>query len=164
MTLDQLLVCIDKMQKHGGTFRYLVQGLPGLLGPDIKLGHKIIVGFVPETRELIAYVEILGLLKSAAFLLRGAVMHWSTSTLTTSWKRRSAAPSSRLIQRFSMLKIGGRSGSVRLTARPFGIISGRRSLNYRHSIMCDLCQRPRPSRGYNLALFMVSYMQSRCHF
>lgn len=72
MTLDQLLACIDKMQQHGGTFRYLVQGLPGLVGPDIKLGHKIIVRSVPKTGELIAYVEILGLLKIGGVFAAGS--------------------------------------------------------------------------------------------
>jgi hypothetical protein len=71
MTLDQLLACIDKMQQHGGTFRYLVDGLPGLLGPDIKLGHKIIVRSVPKTGELIAFVEILGLLKIGGVFANG---------------------------------------------------------------------------------------------
>ena len=71
MTLDQLLVSIKKMQEHGGTFRYLVDDLPGLLGPDIKLGHKIIVRSVPKTGELIAFVEILGLLKIGGVFAAG---------------------------------------------------------------------------------------------
>lgn len=72
MTLDQLLACIDKMQRHGGTFRYLVQGVPGLMGPDIKLGHKIIVRSVPKTGQLIAYAEILGLLKIGGVFAEGS--------------------------------------------------------------------------------------------
>jgi hypothetical protein len=62
-TFDQLRASIANAQKNGGTFRYLVDGLPGLEGPDIELGHKIVVRSVPSTGELIAYVEILGALK-----------------------------------------------------------------------------------------------------
>jgi hypothetical protein len=71
MTMDRLLACIDGMQRNGGTFRYFVNGLPGLVGPDIKLGHKIIVRSVPKTGELIAYVEILGLLKIGGVFAEG---------------------------------------------------------------------------------------------
>ncbi|WP_171070345.1 HNH endonuclease [Methylobacterium terricola] len=63
MDWDQLLQVINSMQDHGGTFRYLVDGLPGLRGPEIPIGHKIIVRCVPESGELIAYVEILGILR-----------------------------------------------------------------------------------------------------
>lgn len=62
MEWGRLLSCVKQMQKHGGTFRYL-NGLPGLLGPNIDVGHKIIVRSVQNTGELIAYVEILGVLK-----------------------------------------------------------------------------------------------------
>jgi hypothetical protein len=58
-----LLKCIKDMQTNGGTFRYFADGLPGLQGPRIDLGHKLIVRSVPSTGELIAYVEILGVLK-----------------------------------------------------------------------------------------------------
>ncbi|MDW3098675.1 MAG: HNH endonuclease [Alphaproteobacteria bacterium] len=60
---NRLLQVIRKMQTDGGTFRYLIGGLPGLKGPDISLGHKIIIRSVPSTGELIAYIEILGVLK-----------------------------------------------------------------------------------------------------
>lgn len=63
MDWQGLLDCIQKMQAGGGTFRYLIEGLPGLKGPDIRLGHKIVVRSVPASGELIAYVEILGMLK-----------------------------------------------------------------------------------------------------
>jgi len=63
MDWDRLLSCVKQMQKRGGTFRYFINGLPGLLGPNIDLGHKIIVRSVQSTGELIAYVEILGILK-----------------------------------------------------------------------------------------------------
>jgi hypothetical protein len=63
MDWNRLLVCIAQMQTTGGTFRYFVDGLPGLRGPQIDLGHKLIVRSVPATGELIAYVEILGVLK-----------------------------------------------------------------------------------------------------
>jgi hypothetical protein len=55
--------CIVGMRARGGTFRYFVGGLPGLRGPEVGLGHKIIARSVPSTGELIAYVEILGILK-----------------------------------------------------------------------------------------------------
>jgi hypothetical protein len=54
---------IRSMQANGGSFRYLIGGLPGLSGPDVRLGHKIVVRSVPQTGKLIAYVEILGMLK-----------------------------------------------------------------------------------------------------
>jgi hypothetical protein len=41
----------------------MVEGLPGLKGPDIPIGHKIIVRSVPMSGQLIAYVEILGVLR-----------------------------------------------------------------------------------------------------
>lgn len=63
MNWDRLLKCIKKMQTHGGTFRYLTDGLPGLNGPELTLNHKIIVRSVPITGNLIAYVELLGVLK-----------------------------------------------------------------------------------------------------
>lgn len=63
MNWQALLDCVRKMQANGGTFRYFIDGLPGLKGPDVPLGHKILVRSVPKTGELIAYVEILGMLK-----------------------------------------------------------------------------------------------------
>ncbi|NEJ74532.1 hypothetical protein GR197_29075 [Rhizobium phaseoli] len=63
MDWDRLLKCVGEMQKHGGTFRYLVDGLPGLTGPDIPLGHKIIIRTVPRTGEMIAFVEVMGILR-----------------------------------------------------------------------------------------------------
>ena len=70
MDWDQLLQSISKMQETGGTFRYLTDGLPGLDGPNIDLGHKIIVRSIPSTGELIAYVEILGILKIGGIFAR----------------------------------------------------------------------------------------------
>lgn len=63
MDWNRLLQCIKDMQTHGGKFRYFTDGLPGLRGPPIDLGHKLIVRSVPSTGELIAYVEILGVLR-----------------------------------------------------------------------------------------------------
>jgi hypothetical protein len=63
---DGLLKYIDNAQKHGGSFRYFTGGLPGLTGPRIDLGHKLVVRSVPSTGNLIAYVEILGVLKIGA--------------------------------------------------------------------------------------------------
>lgn len=63
MDWERLVAAIGAMQSHGGTFRYMVEGLPGLRGPDIPLGHKIIVRSVPKSGQLIAYVEILGVLR-----------------------------------------------------------------------------------------------------
>lgn len=63
MDWSRLLSCVDSMQKNGGTFRYFVDGLPGLLGPNIDLCHKLIVRSIASTGELIAYVEIFGILK-----------------------------------------------------------------------------------------------------
>ncbi|WP_429032535.1 HNH endonuclease [Bradyrhizobium sp. I1.14.4] len=63
MEWDRLLEVVQAMQTHGGTFRYPIQGFPGLRGPDIQLGHKIVVRSVPATGKLIAFIEILGMLK-----------------------------------------------------------------------------------------------------
>jgi len=70
MDWEQLVDCIHKMQKTGGSFRYLVDSLPGLEGPTIKLGHKIVVRSIPHTGELIAYVEILNILKVGGLLAK----------------------------------------------------------------------------------------------
>ena len=59
------------MQTNGGTFRYFVDGLPGLQGPQIDIGHKIIVRSIPSTGGLIAYVEILGILKIGGLFAKG---------------------------------------------------------------------------------------------
>lgn len=63
MDRQRLADVIKTMQGHGGTFRYMIEGLPGLKGPNVPLGHKIIVRSVSATGELITYVEILGMLK-----------------------------------------------------------------------------------------------------
>jgi hypothetical protein len=63
MDWKRLLEVIEKMQKDGGTFRYMTDGLPGLVGPDIPFGHKIVVRSVPHSGKLIAYAEILGVLR-----------------------------------------------------------------------------------------------------
>ena len=68
MDRQRLSQVIKTMQSYGGTFRYLIAGLPGLLGPDVPIGHKIIVRSVPSTGELITYVEILGILKVGGVL------------------------------------------------------------------------------------------------
>lgn len=55
---------IAALQAHGGTFRYFTEGLPGLVGPDIPFGHKLVIRSVPSSGLLIAYVEILGVLRA----------------------------------------------------------------------------------------------------
>lgn len=49
--------------KIGNNLRYYTEGLPGLVGPDIQLGHKLVLRSIPETGELVAYIEILNILK-----------------------------------------------------------------------------------------------------
>jgi hypothetical protein len=63
MDWQRLLSCIKAVQTNGGTFRYFINGLPGLKGPQIDIGHTLVVRAVPSTGELITYVEILGVLK-----------------------------------------------------------------------------------------------------
>ena len=70
MDWDRLLKCIGEMQTRGGNFRYLVDGLPGLAGPDIPLGHKIVIRSVPCTGEMIAYVEVMGILRVGGLFAR----------------------------------------------------------------------------------------------
>jgi len=59
----RLLDVIGNTKNHGGTLRYYTKGLPGLTGPDVPLGHKLIVRSVPKSGKLIAYVEILEVLR-----------------------------------------------------------------------------------------------------
>ncbi len=64
MDWGRLLKCIAEMQTvTGGTFRYLVNGLPGLTGPDIPLGHRIVIRSVPHSGDMIAFVEVMGILR-----------------------------------------------------------------------------------------------------
>ncbi len=70
MDWARLQDCIAKMRINGGTFRYFVGGLPGLRGPEVGLGHKIIARSVPNTGELIVYAEILGVLKVGGLFAR----------------------------------------------------------------------------------------------
>jgi hypothetical protein len=70
MDWNHLLACIKAMQTHGGKFRYFVNDLPGLRGPRVDLGHKLIVRSVPSTGELIAYAEVLGMLKVGGLFAR----------------------------------------------------------------------------------------------
>lgn len=58
-----MLTVVAGMQTHGDTFRYLTNGLPGLVGLDIPLGNKIVARSVPSTGGLTAYAEVLGVLK-----------------------------------------------------------------------------------------------------
>lgn len=73
MEWERLKVIIGEMQKNGGTFRYFTVGLPGLVGPAIPIGHKIIIRSVPKTGELIAYVEIMGVLKVGGIFAKGSL-------------------------------------------------------------------------------------------
>lgn len=70
MDWSRLQDCIAKMRANGGTFRYFVDGLPGLRGPEVGLGHKIIARSVPSTGELIVYVEVLGVVKVGGVFAR----------------------------------------------------------------------------------------------
>lgn len=58
--LNSLLGRLQKIHEHGGMFRYLPDGLPGLQGPQVDYCNKIVVRSVPQTGELIGYVELLG--------------------------------------------------------------------------------------------------------
>jgi hypothetical protein len=63
LSWEELKQDIAERQGGNGRLRHLVNGLPGLEGPVVPFGHKIVMRSVPRTRELIAYVEILGLLR-----------------------------------------------------------------------------------------------------
>jgi hypothetical protein len=52
-------------------FRYLPDGLPGLQGPPIPIGHKIILRTVPRTGQLIGYFEVLGALRVGGLIAEG---------------------------------------------------------------------------------------------
>jgi hypothetical protein len=63
LSWDALKGDVAKRQSGAGALRRLVDGLPGLIGPDVPYGHKIVLRSVPSTGELIAYVEIMGVLR-----------------------------------------------------------------------------------------------------
>jgi len=63
LSWDGLKRDIAMRQSGSGRLRHLVDGLPGLEGPSVPFGHKIVLRSVPRTGELIAYVEILGVLR-----------------------------------------------------------------------------------------------------
>jgi len=58
--LTVLLSRLKNLHEHGGMFRYLPGGLPGLLGPEVDFTNKIVVRSIPHTGEMIGYVELLG--------------------------------------------------------------------------------------------------------
>ncbi len=60
---DGLKRDIVMRQNGAGRLRHMVDGLPGLDGPAVPFGHRIVLRSVPRTGELIAYVEILGVLR-----------------------------------------------------------------------------------------------------
>lgn len=68
---ERLLQLIASMQRNGGLFRHLTEGFPGLVGPEVPIGHKIVLRSNPATRQLIAYVEILGVLRVGGLLGEG---------------------------------------------------------------------------------------------
>lgn len=73
MDWNRLQDCIANMRASGGTFRYFVDGLPGLCGPEVGLGYRIVARSVPSTGELIVYVEMLGVLKVGGVFARSPV-------------------------------------------------------------------------------------------
>jgi phage FluMu protein Com len=72
LPLDALLQRIKEVQERGSPFRYLIDGLPGLDGPKIDLGHKIVVRSVPNTGQLIIYMEIMGVLRIGGVFADGS--------------------------------------------------------------------------------------------
>ncbi|MER9902418.1 hypothetical protein [Mesorhizobium sp. M0130] len=58
--LQSILSRLRNVHEHGGMFRYLPDGLPGLQGPQVDYSNKIIVRSIPHTGEMIGYVELLG--------------------------------------------------------------------------------------------------------
>ena len=54
---------IVESQKGLGPWRHYVDGLPGLVGPDVSFGHKVVLRSIPSTGQLIAYAEVLGVLR-----------------------------------------------------------------------------------------------------
>lgn len=69
MDWDRLKQVIKTVQREGGTFRYLTH-LPGLRGPDVKFGHKLLVRLTPKG-ELITFVELCGVLKIGGVFANG---------------------------------------------------------------------------------------------
>jgi len=61
-----LVARIQRAQEYGGTLRYLIGGLPGVVGPQIDIAHRLVARSVPVTGELIVYLEILGVLQLGA--------------------------------------------------------------------------------------------------
>jgi hypothetical protein len=67
---DRALEVIQDV-KERCTFRYLPDGLPGLIGPDIPVSHKLVLRTVPATGELIGYCEVLGTVRVGGLLGKG---------------------------------------------------------------------------------------------
>jgi HNH endonuclease len=63
LSWDGLKSDVVKRQSGAGALRRLIDGLPGLVGPNVPYGHKVVLRSVPRTGELIAYVEIMGVLR-----------------------------------------------------------------------------------------------------
>jgi len=61
---------VRDFQASGNGLRYLMGGMPGLNGPTVELGHKIVVCTNPRKGELVAYVEILGALRIGGVFAR----------------------------------------------------------------------------------------------
>jgi HNH endonuclease len=76
MTWEMLLTVIKHAQETGWTLRYYVNGLPGLHGPEIELGHKIVMRAVPASGQLIAYVELFSTLKMGGVIAEGGPGHF----------------------------------------------------------------------------------------
>jgi hypothetical protein len=68
MPWSELKATIVREQKQGTCFGVLSQVPPGLNGPNLELGHVIVLRLVPSTGELVAFVQILGVLKLAGVL------------------------------------------------------------------------------------------------
>ena len=72
MMREGLETTIENFRRGRGTrMRYFVDGLPGLQGPQVDLGHKIVFRTIPASGELVTYVEILNAFRVGGVFAQG---------------------------------------------------------------------------------------------
>lgn len=68
MPWSELLAMIKREQERGTCFRFLAETPTGLVGPNPDMAHVLVLRLLPATGELVAFVQILGVLKLAGVI------------------------------------------------------------------------------------------------
>jgi len=64
----ELHAVIKREQEHGTCFRFLADTPAGIIGPDPDMGHVLVLRLLPATGEVVAFIQILGVLKLAGVI------------------------------------------------------------------------------------------------